>query len=162
MPTAFSQAAGLAIRAMLADQGVEAALKWPTTWSSAIAKSVAFSTELAAGADACVLGIGINVNLTECDLSAAGIADRATSLRLHAGRPFDCNCLLKDIALQLERFLPGCRRCAVASIMTDWMQHDALADRCITIQTAKGEHISGAYLGLSDDGALRLRDTSGS
>jgi BirA family biotin operon repressor/biotin-[acetyl-CoA-carboxylase] ligase len=156
--------AGAAVAQALARLGFAPRLKWPNDVQliegGGVRKVAGILTEMSSEGGQVghvVVGLGLNVNALAFP---AELADRATSLRLVAGRAFDRAAVLAAV---LESFEPlyedyGARGPEAAS--EAWQPFAALGERCRV--GAPGERpIEGVALGVDPDGALRLRDDAG-
>lgn len=160
--------AGVAVVDALADQGVTAALKWPNdVVVDGDARDGGPGPRKLGGllvervGPALVVGIGVNVDLTEEELPVP----RATSTRLE-GADVRREVLVVDILDHLRRHyvhwqLAGgdARRAGIAEVY---------AARCLTLGRAArallpgGDVVEGAGSALDDDGRLVLRLADGS
>ena len=112
----------------------------------------------AAGAARAVIGIGLNVRMParEADgidqpwAELAGLADRAPSR----------NAVVAALLAHLLPALDAFDAHGLAAFLSRYGGFDALAGRDVTIHEAAGAWHATA-LGIADDGALRVRDTSG-
>jgi BirA family biotin operon repressor/biotin-[acetyl-CoA-carboxylase] ligase len=157
-------AAGLAVRDALAPHVPQRAvsIKWPNDLyvggrklGGILAEAqLSASAGKAAGAGFVVVGIGVNVRTTEFPAELRGIA---TSLALAGGAMLDRGAIFVAIAEQLQGRLEQLEAGAVATIVGDLARHDALLGRPITVE---GE--PAVALGLTADGALRIRRHDGS
>ncbi|HEY2732240.1 MAG TPA: biotin--[acetyl-CoA-carboxylase] ligase [Polyangia bacterium] len=155
--------AGAAVARALARLGLAPRLKWPNDVQLVVAgaarKVAGLLTEMSsegARVGHVVVGLGLNVNAA---VFPTELAERATSLRLAAGRAFDRAAVLATV---LEAFEPlydayCARGAAVAS--EAWQPFASLGERCRV--SAPGAPLEGVALGIDADGALRLRDDAG-
>jgi BirA family biotin operon repressor/biotin-[acetyl-CoA-carboxylase] ligase len=153
----LSLVAGVAVaEAIRAECGLPAALQWPNDVTVAGRKAGGILAESFVGPDGApvvILGIGLNVNQTAMP---GELGDRATSLRLEAGRPFDRERLLA--ALQ-ERLLGWYRRWLAegfGGVREAWRALSATLGRRVE---RDGE--AGVAVDLGADGALLVRTDAG-
>src|SRR5512143_704887 len=82
--------AGIALADAVEEVGVPAFLKWPNDLYCGGRKAAGILAEMASDPDGVrhvVIGVGLNVNMEETDIPS-DLRDKATSLRIHAGRVF--------------------------------------------------------------------------
>lgn len=92
---------GVSVAQAVEGLGMEACIKWPNDVVVSKKKICGILTEMSANVDKIhyvVVGVGINVNMIDFPEE---VADKATSLRLEAGREFDRN---QVIALVMDCF----------------------------------------------------------
>jgi BirA family biotin operon repressor/biotin-[acetyl-CoA-carboxylase] ligase len=155
---ALSLVAGVAVARALRNAGVDrVALKWPNDIVVEGGKLGGILVETRSMGDAtrAVLGVGINCR-------------RATSLEARLRRPLasldafmspDRNRLIGDIALEL---LAALERYEFRGFEAgDWEALDALAGQRLRVRLADGRTVTGIACGLTEDGALRLRNRTG-
>jgi BirA family biotin operon repressor/biotin-[acetyl-CoA-carboxylase] ligase len=158
--------AGAALARALAGLGLRPRLKWPNDAQLVVAggvrKVAGILTEMSSEGGRVghvVVGLGLNVN---AEAFPPELADRATSLRLAAGRPFDRAEVLAAVLGAFEPLCDDFRRRGPTAATEAWQEHAALGERCrVAIPGAPGDAVEGVALGLDTDGALRLRDDSG-
>ena len=106
-----------------------------------------------------IVGIGINVNTPSAAFPPA-IADRATSLAAETGgnwsRPKTMTALLNAFEPAYDQWLED----GLAPFVPELDRFSLLQGRTVTISTGRG-HMSGTVTGISPQGALLLRDASG-
>jgi BirA family biotin operon repressor/biotin-[acetyl-CoA-carboxylase] ligase len=160
-PTAASptlcQAAALAVHATLAEHGIAAQLKWPNDVLVEGRKIAGILAERDTASVTVVLGIGLNVNMTEADLEALDLLQPSTSMAIEGGTDFDTEQVLSGLLAALESVLAGRQ---ASAIHETWSQHDALAGQDVTVATGDLT-VSGTYAGMAPDGRLLLTDESG-
>ena len=107
-----------------------------------------------------VVGLGLNVNGTAFPPE---LADRATSLRLAAGHAFERADVLAAVLGALEPLYEDFVARGPVAATAAWQEFAALGERCrVATPGAPGSPIEGVALGVDPDGALRVRDDSGS
>ncbi|HMA93820.1 MAG TPA: biotin--[acetyl-CoA-carboxylase] ligase [Polyangiaceae bacterium] len=97
---------------------------------------------------ALVVGIGLNVHMTELPEEIANIA---TSMRLLGARCLDRELLLTELLAALERRLLAYERSGLAEILDELREHDAIYGKRVRVGQLTG--IAG---GITDQGALVL------
>lgn len=104
--------------------------------------------------DAVILGIGLNVN--QADFPDA-IADRATSLRLVAGRPIPRETLFGRVLNRLERRYDSLFADDGESVRHAYIQRLYQRGETTTLRfTGTDRTVSGRVCGITKDGALQL------
>jgi BirA family biotin operon repressor/biotin-[acetyl-CoA-carboxylase] ligase len=102
-----------------------------------------------------VVGIGLNINMSQHQLKEIKAACGATSMLAETGRHFDPDKVCITLLGKLETLIKLAQTKGIHSIHTLWNVADHLADRLISVQTAEGS-FSGKYAGIADDGRLKL------
>jgi len=147
-------AAGLAVAEGLESFGVAAGIKWPNdVW---IAGRKVSGVLVEAGADFAVIGIGVNVNVTEFPPVLEAVA---TSLRLETGAAVDRAAVLAEILRRLE----GWRRQiggGFPELLAAVRSRCVLTGRRVTLTAADGPR-AGVVAGIGDGGELLLRSERG-
>lgn len=165
---AGSCAANFALR----EAGIPVALKWP---NDIIAAPVAADTtgvqELKLGGVLCetkletttqtryVLGIGLNINLSQDDFPEE-LRNTATSALLLAGREFDRNMLIAGVLQGLDRYWESLVTGHTEGLLADARRVCATLGHLIRVQ-AGGQVIEGLAEDLDEMGRLVLRLESG-
>ena len=156
-------AVGVALARALAAAGAESvALKWPNDVLWRGAKLAGVLTELqgdALGPTAAVIGVGINVRLSEA--TRARIGQAAADLETACGVAPDRNRLLAGVLDELDRLLEVFGRTGFAPLRDEWQRHHTQQGRRVTITLPDGTRRSGRALGVAEDGALLLETRSG-
>lgn len=126
--------AGAAVAGALAAVGIQARLKWPNDvlvqTDAGMRKVAGILTEMASERDRVrhvVVGIGVNVNLTE---PPPGLEDRATSIRLVLGRPISRAALLADVLLRFEDVYTSFLRHGPSAAVAAWRPFALFGLRC--------------------------------
>ena len=104
-----------------------------------------------------VVGIGINI------ISAPQLPDRETTF-LHAANDRnenDASQILDYLIPLFENRLKQWRQSGLKSILRDWQSAAHAPGTSLYVSDHDGTKIRGEYLGLTDDGALRLRKADG-
>ena len=111
------------------------------------------------GADAHVLGLGLNVNQAEEELPP-GAAVRATSMRVEQGRRFDRNEVCRAVLEELNAWY---RRLAMGQperILARWRRLSCLLGRVVRVRV-EGRELGGRAIGIRSTGELIFRDETG-
>ena len=155
-PASFALSAGLAVYATvlpLLPNPAPLRLKWPNdlTFSGAKLAGILLERE----GDALVVGIGVNL------VAAPKVPDRSTIALAAFGpapdRDLFASALAKSLVLELERW----RSYGLDSVIRRWLAAAHAVGTPLTL-AAQGEvPITGAFDGLTDEGALRLRLADG-
>jgi BirA family biotin operon repressor/biotin-[acetyl-CoA-carboxylase] ligase len=152
-------AAGVAIARALESAGAKGvALKWPNDVLWRGGKLAGVLSELqgdALGPTAVVIGIGINVRLSDATRSRIGQA--AADLDTACGSAPTEGWRLRELDRVLEVF----GRDGFAPLRAEWQQRHAHQDKRVTLMLSDGARRNGHARGVADDGALLLETTSG-
>jgi len=154
----LSLVVGLAIADALRTLGLrEVSLKWPNDVQVRGRKLAGVLTEIKGdmlGPCAAVIGIGLNVSLTDAlvasidqpvtDLARAGLAELDRNLILAA--------VLSGLATTLTRF----DREGFAAFRPHWQAQSANQNRPVRVVLPDGEVVRGRMVGVDDQGALRI------
>jgi len=156
-------AVGVALaRALVAAGAGNVALKWPNDVLWRGAKLAGVLTELqgdALGPTAVVIGVGINVRLSEA--TRARIGQAAADLETACGVAPDRNRLLAGVLDELDCLLEAFGRAGFASLRDEWQRRHAQQGRRVTLTLPDGTRRSGRARGVAEDGALLLETRSG-
>jgi BirA family biotin operon repressor/biotin-[acetyl-CoA-carboxylase] ligase len=149
-------------RAIAANTGLKANIKWPNDILIGGKKVCGILTELSAELDRVkhiILGIGVDVNLTAAEFPAE-LRKIATSLKIEAGKSI----IRADLAVRILRELDAdyARVCngQFESIADEWEEHSCTIGQPVTIH-AGDRKMHGRAESLDDDGALLLRTEHG-
>ncbi len=140
--------------------GAEAALKWPNDVvidgplrdGGPGPRKLAGILAESDGADAVVIGIGINVSQDAEHLPTAA----ATSLRLE-GVTATRDDLLVDVLTVLHTSLSDLRREGGLLVMDAYRERCLTIGRDVSVHLPNGELLSGRAVGVGDDGQLHVR-----
>jgi BirA family transcriptional regulator, biotin operon repressor / biotin---[acetyl-CoA-carboxylase] ligase len=159
----LSLAVGVAIARALAASGVSGvALKWPNDVLWQDGKLAGTLTELsgdALGPTAAVVGIGLNVRLSQATRSRIGQA--AADLESAGGAAPDRNLLLARLLRELARALQAFEKDGFAPFRAEWQGLHAQQDRRVTLFLPDGTRRTGSARGAAEDGAFLLETRSG-
>jgi len=153
-------AAAIAARSALERHSIAALLKWPNDVIAGSGKICGILAERDAASGIIVLGIGLNVNLTPNDLAGKELLQPATSMAIEAGSRFSVDDISAYLLRELEDSLDNLAREGMPFVTRTWPRHDFLAGKHIEIRQ-QNNIIRGEYLGLAEDGNLRLLDDAG-
>ncbi|HEX9686198.1 MAG TPA: biotin--[acetyl-CoA-carboxylase] ligase, partial [Burkholderiales bacterium] len=156
-------AVGVALARALGSAGAgSVALKWPNDVLWRKGKLAGVLTELqgdALGPTAVVIGVGVNVRLSEA--TRARIGQAAADLETACGAAPDRNRLLAGVLIELDRVLEAFGRDGFAAVRDEWQRRHAQQGRRVTLTLADGKRRSGRARGVAEDGALLLETGSG-
>jgi BirA family biotin operon repressor/biotin-[acetyl-CoA-carboxylase] ligase len=145
-------AAGVALAAAVEDvAGVAAGLKWPNDLVVDDRKLAGLLAE--AEGDALVVGAGCNVNW---DVFPEELVGTATACNVEAGHLVDRDALLDAF---LDRF--SAALAAGDAVVDDYRARLATLGRSVRVEHVRDDDVVGTAVGLTDDGALVVRDEHG-
>lgn len=152
----------IVLRALHALDIAGARLKWPNDVMAEGGKLAGILVELSGeyqGPCAAVIGIGLNLRLTEALREQAGqpICDLAT---LAHGMPPDRNRAAGALIASLIEGLTQFERDGFGAFVDEYAKHDALKGASLRISSAAGE-CDGVGAGIDARGALRLQTEAG-
>jgi BirA family biotin operon repressor/biotin-[acetyl-CoA-carboxylase] ligase len=106
----------------------------------------------ALGPSAVVIGIGINIRLSEA------VRDRidqpARDLETACGGALDRNVVLGAVLAELVSVLDAFSHAGFAPMRVEWERHHVHQDRAVTVTLPDGRSHEGVARGVADDGAL--------
>jgi BirA family biotin operon repressor/biotin-[acetyl-CoA-carboxylase] ligase len=145
-------AAGVALAGAVEEvAGVGAGVKWPNDLVVGERKLAGLLAEV--DGDAVVIGAGCNVNW---ESFPDELAATATACNLEAGRPVDRDALL---ATYLDRLAEA--RATGAAVVDDYRARLTTVGRAVRVHHVRGDDVVGTAIGVTDDGALVVRDGRG-
>lgn len=151
-PVRAVMAAGVALAAAVEEvAGVDAGLKWPNDVVVDDRKLAGLLAE--AEGDALVVGVGCNVNW---ESFPDELVATATACNLEVGRIVDRDVLLDAF---LDHFADGLDR--GDAVVDAYRSRLATVGRAVRVQHVRGDELVGAAVGITDDGALIVRDDAG-
>jgi BirA family biotin operon repressor/biotin-[acetyl-CoA-carboxylase] ligase len=159
----LSLAVGVALTRAIARLGVSAVqLKWPNDvlWRERKLGGVLIEMQGdALGPSAVVIGIGVNVRLSESLRERIG--QPATDLESACGRPVDRSAalgvMLDDLAAVLDAFATG----GFAPLRAEWLRRHVYDGKRVLVKLPNGRSDEGVVRGVDDDGALLVDGGSG-
>lgn len=160
-PVGLSLAVGVAVARALENLGASRiALKWPNDILGAGAKlgGILIETFLSGGSHAVVIGIGLNVRLTE-DMARRVDAPVGALDQVMAGPPSRHRvlaALLDALAALLDEFAVS----GFKPLRAAWQAHNAHAGKEVVILAEGAPPVTGRCIGVDEEGALLL-DTGG-
>lgn len=162
VPGGLSLVAGLAVARALDTFGArDIALKWPNDVLHRGNKLAGILVELSSArgcAMTAVIGIGINVRVP-ADAQVGGhntVGDLASVLAVPPSSPQ----LLAAILIELQRLLELYASAGFAGLRTAWEQRHAFAGQRVRV-SSENMTVDGECAGVDEDGALLLRDGTG-
>lgn len=159
-PAALTQAAAVAVRDALATYGLTCTLKWPNDVFVLDYKICGILAEADPRGEGVVIGIGLNVNLTDGDFSGITLDQPATSMTLERGDVFDIAAVCARVTACLQGQVDRLSTQGHAAILADWATSDWLAGFRVRVRQ-DAQTIEGHYDGLTPDGRMRVIDESG-
>jgi BirA family transcriptional regulator, biotin operon repressor / biotin---[acetyl-CoA-carboxylase] ligase len=135
-------------------------LKWPNDLLWQGRKLAGILVESATGQQTiryAIVGIGLNVNQSRFP---DALAKTAGSLCQVAGHPLDRTEVLAQVLHRLEWWIDLLESAGAKPVLTAWQRYASMSSEIITVQDSN-RTITGTALGLTADGALRLRDHQG-
>lgn len=159
----LSLAVGVILQRALASVDIaEAGLKWPNDVLARGGKLAGILVELSGeyqGPCAAVIGIGLNLRLTDALREQAGqpSCDLAT---LADGAPPDRNAAAAALIVALVEGLSQFEREGFAGFVEDYARHDLLKEAPLRVQGAQGV-LEGIGAGVDERGALLVRAADG-
>ena len=154
--------AGVAVAEAIKESVPRAAIKWPNDVVIDGRKVAGILTEMEADDDRVrfvILGIGVNLNAAPEDFPEE-LRDKATALCAAAGRPIDRTAFADRLLSRLDDRYGLFLANGFAAIRPLWEACSCLTGRAVQIDGA-GQRCAGVVTGISDDGALILRDVAG-
>jgi len=159
----LSLAIGMAVARALEETGArDVALKWPNDILWRGRKLGGVLTELAGdalGPTAAVIGIGLNVRLSEA--TRAAIGQPAADLSEACEDAPDRNRMLASVLLELGRVLAEFEREGFAPLRKEWQGRHAHQNARVKLTLPDGGTLSGHARGVGEDGALLLETRTG-
>lgn len=159
----LSLAVGVALARALAAAGVPgAALKWPNDVLWGGRKLAGILIELAGdalGPTAAVIGIGINVCVSEA--ARARIDQPVADCEEACGTVPERNRLLAIVLVELDHVLEAFAREGFAPLRAEWQRVHAYQDQQVALTLADGSSQAGTARGVAEDGAFLLETRAG-
>lgn len=161
----FAFIAALAVSDAVRAEGVPAGIRWPNdvlVSGRKVAGTLVETASVDGNALWIVLGVGVNVNVTDAQLRAGlgtGAAD-ATSLREATGRTLDRNELAAEFLGALEGWYASYRTAGPSAVLAAWRERDLLLGRAVAV-IDDGDRYEARAVALDPDGALVVEDAAG-
>jgi len=153
---------GLALALALDRLGVDADLKWPNDLllgGRKLAGILCESRRTAAGAEAFVVGVGVNVSQSAADFPPE-LREAATSLQLAGHAALDREAVAAAFLNTLEPLWTEHQEGDAIAALDAWRARARFWGRAVSVRTPFGT-LAGEALALADDGALVLRTAAG-
>lgn len=112
------------------------------------------------GTDWALMGIGVNVNLTEDELPDE-LREIATSLQILLGRQFDRFQVLGAILVSLEAWWEDWAEGRLEKVLKSFDALDWLKGKSVRLNLPDGTIFEGVAIGVTKEGHLRLRLSGG-
>ena len=159
----LSLAVGIAVLHALDALGArEIALKWPNDVLWRDRKLAGMLIEMhgdALGPSAVVIGIGLNVRLSETLRSR--IDQPCADLESACGRELDRNAVLGALLSHLVSVLDQFEASGFAPLRDEWERHHAYQGRSVAVLLPMGRSEHGVCRGVANDGALLFETSAG-
>jgi BirA family transcriptional regulator, biotin operon repressor / biotin---[acetyl-CoA-carboxylase] ligase len=155
-------AATALVRAIEAQTGIKADIKWPNDLHVDGRKLAGILTEMSAELErvhSLILGIGVNANLSATDFPPA-VRSTATSLRLLAGAAVDRPALATRILQELDRDYARVRHGEFRALAEEWESCCTTIGQTVALDCG-GRRLRGCAEALDEEGALLLRTEHG-
>ncbi len=155
---------GIAVLRALAEAvpGLPCYLKWPNDLyvngrklGGILCEGVEYTGGRITGAAA---GAGINLNMNEAELAAAG--QPAESLSRFCGREFNPDLMARNIAEQIFKCYISYLN-APMEILSEWRRYNLLRGEKISIETPAGEMLDGIFEDIDSCGRMLFRGGEG-
>ncbi len=157
-PLFFSQIAALCLVHVLKRYSIEAEIKWPNDLLIEGKKISGILTEAEKELDSTdtfiILGIGLNVNMTQDDL--VNIPKAATSMLIETGNIISLKTLQDEIVKEFVLLWQKAKQEGVQSLENEWLQRiDWMLAKEISI-VDHGKELKGKIMRIEQDGSLTL------
>lgn len=147
--------ASLAVAEAMDYYGLTAGVKWPNDVRIEGRKIAGILVEAVAGnPHTYVVGIGVNVNSTVCEL--ADVGQPATSIAAHCGGGHSLDILLRRILGSFDHRYPAWVRDGFLAIRYDWIARAEPPGRPVILRDGETP-VRGTLEGYGEDGTLVLR-----
>ena len=111
------------------------------------------------GPSAAVIGIGLNVNLS--DSVRAKIDQAVSDLQSACGAQIDRNAALAALLAELDEALALFAQSGFEPFREEWQRHHAYQEKNVTLRLADGGSEQGKVAGVAQDGSLLLQTRGG-
>lgn len=160
----LSLVVGVALKRALQDLGVgEAQLKWPNDllWQGRKLAGILLEMSGEASGDYhVVIGVGVNVNMSQASEAVAEIDQPWVDLASIVGRPLSRNQVAARLLHHLLQAIRSFEQHGGHSFMAEWRSYDAYANQSVVLHTPAGE-VHGIARGVDANGALVLETAQG-
>ncbi len=156
----LGQMAACAVLDSLRKFGIDGMVKWPNDVMVGDGKVAGVLVEQGQAAGDYVVGVGLNVNLTEEEFEGLGLDRPALSMRTVTGRCHEVEDVLSDLVKRFSDWIDKVGSEGLDPLWVTWGKHDWLAGRAIRVLGIEGV-VEGVYLGVDELGRLRLGLESG-
>jgi BirA family biotin operon repressor/biotin-[acetyl-CoA-carboxylase] ligase len=142
--------------------GLEVAIRWPNDLTVAARKLAGVLTERRGreGADACVCGVGLNVNVAREQFPPA-LRDVATSMLVEAGHPFEREQVAAVMLRRLAARYQDCTDERWDAVAAAWRQRCRLEGQVVALELA-GESVRGTVVAVDPVAGIELQLADGS
>ncbi|MEK6593483.1 MAG: biotin--[acetyl-CoA-carboxylase] ligase [Pseudomonadota bacterium] len=159
----LSLAVGVAVMRALKTLGAgDAGLKWPNDVVWRGGKLAGILIEMQGdmlGPSAAVIGIGVNVRVT--DAVRSRIDQAVSDLETACGRPLDRNAVLACLLGELRHVLEVFARDGLTPFRDEWQRHHVHQDKTVTLLLPGARREQGVARGVAEDGALLIETRAG-
>lgn len=158
--TMLLPATAIAIRDALKDFKIEASLKWPNDVMVSNRKISGILAEIEPVTNHIIIGLGINVNISDQNLANMDFPQPPTSMAAEKKRIFDINSVCNHVVSALENIIDTLYVNGIPYISQRWQENDYLQGRTLSIKNEK-EIITGKYTEMKSNGQLELITPAG-
>jgi BirA family biotin operon repressor/biotin-[acetyl-CoA-carboxylase] ligase len=159
----LSLAVAVALIRAMRDIGLhEAAVKWPNDLIHRYRKVAGILIELqgeALGPAAAVIGVGVNLRLSEA--ARQRIDQAVTDMQSVLGAAPPRNELLAKLLLHMEAVLRQYEEQGFAALRDEWQRAHAYEGRTVALALPSGVRETGEVRGVAEDGALLVHTSGG-
>jgi BirA family biotin operon repressor/biotin-[acetyl-CoA-carboxylase] ligase len=156
----IGQCGAIAVARCLEDQDIAALVKWPNDVLVGERKIAGMLAERDSETGRVVLGIGLNINMSETDFGQAHLGGVATSMLIEAGREFEVAAVRRRLLLEVDAVLSEVRVDGSASIVSAWRRRDSLEGSEVELHGST-QTFSGKYAGMDNEGRIRIVNQAG-
>jgi BirA family biotin operon repressor/biotin-[acetyl-CoA-carboxylase] ligase len=150
-------------RAIEQSSALKPEIKWPNDVLLNGRKLAGLLNEMSAETDGInfvILGIGVNLNMTEVHFPT-DLRTPATSLLLEHGRPVNRVQFTALMLHELDRLYAGFLSCGFDPVREEWQKRCNAAGRVVVVTDGGTETVQGMFNGIDSDGALLVRMADG-
>jgi BirA family biotin operon repressor/biotin-[acetyl-CoA-carboxylase] ligase len=160
MKPILGQVMALTVARLLENEKIPVRLKWPNDILVNGRKIAGILSESDFDNHMVILGVGINVNLDPNEVSSLPFERPITSMMMETGLPFDLEEIRKRFTEEAESILDTFALKGSDFVTKTWGIYDWLTGSRIEIRNIDGT-VQGEYLGLDQQGRIRIRIPSG-